>query len=60
MKNAESLPVAFSIEYDPDEVDSRAEITLQARVEVGDDLLYINDTVHPVLTEAIRVIATCG
>ena len=50
IEDAESLPVAFSIEYDPDEVDSRAEITLQARVEVGDDLLYINDTVHPVLT----------
>lgn len=50
IENAESLPVAFSIEYDPDDVDSRAEITLQARVEVGDDLFYINDTVHPVLT----------
>ncbi len=50
IEDAKSLPVAFSIEYDPDEVDSRAEITLQARVEVGDDLLYINDTVHPVLT----------
>lgn len=50
IENAERLPVAFSIEYNPSEVDSRAEITLQARVEVGDDLLYINDTVHPVLT----------
>ena len=50
IENAESLPLAFSIEYDPSEVDSRAEITLQARVEVGEDLLYINDTVHPVLT----------
>lgn len=50
IENAERLPVAFSIEYDPSKVDSRAEITLQARVEVGADLLYINDTVHPVLT----------
>ncbi len=50
IEDAESLPVAFSIEYDAAEVDSRAEITLQARVEVDGELLYINDTVHPVLT----------
>lgn len=50
IENAERLPVAFSVEYNQSEVDSRAEITLQARVEVGDYLLYINDTVHPVLT----------
>lgn len=48
--NAERLPVGFSIEYDPGDVEDRAEITLQARVEVDDKLLYINDTVHPVLT----------
>ena len=50
IENADSLPVRFSIEYDPAEVEGRAEITLSARVEVGDQLLYINDTVHPVLT----------
>ena len=48
--NAKRLPVPFRIEYDPGDVEDRAEITLQARVEVGDQLLYINDTVHPVLT----------
>ncbi|MDE2746101.1 MAG: YbaY family lipoprotein [Chloroflexota bacterium] len=48
--DAERLPVRFSIEYDPGELDGRAEITLSARVELGDELLYINDTVHPVLT----------
>ncbi len=50
INDAERLPARFSIQYDPGDVDGRAEITLQARVEVGDDLLYINDTVHPVLT----------
>jgi uncharacterized lipoprotein YbaY len=50
IENTQSLPVSFSIEYDPNDIEGRAEITLQARVEVGDDLLYINDTVHPVLT----------
>lgn len=48
--DAEQLPVRFNIEYDPSEVEGRAEITLSARVEVGDELIYINDTVHPVLT----------
>ncbi|MYB21624.1 MAG: hypothetical protein F4066_05690 [Chloroflexi bacterium] len=48
--DAESLPVRFRIEYDGDEIDDRREYTLSARVEVGDQLLYINDTVHPVLT----------
>ena len=36
--------------YDPADIEGRAEVTLSARVEVGDDLLYINDTVHQVLT----------
>ena len=50
IENVDSLPVRFSIEYDSGQVDGRAEVTLSARVEVGDELLYINDTVHPVLT----------
>jgi len=48
--NAERLPIRFSIEYDPNAVDDKAEITLSAQVELGNELLYINDTVHPVLT----------
>ena len=61
--NAERLPVRFTIQFDPGEIDGRAEITLSARVEVGDELHYINDTVHPVLTRGaprnsdVRVIA---
>ncbi len=50
IENAERLPVRFRIEYDPDEVSDRNEYSLSARVELGDDLLYINDTVHTVLT----------
>ena len=48
--NAERLPIRFSIEYNPNDIDDRAEITLSAQVELGNELLYINDTVHPVLT----------
>ena len=48
--NADRLPVRFRIEYDPDQISDRNEYSLSARVELGDDLLYINDTVHTVLT----------
>ena len=51
IEKAEQLPVQFAVEYDPAEIEGRAEITLSARVELGDELLYINDTVHPVLTQ---------
>lgn len=47
---AERLPVRFRIEYDPDRVSDRNEYSLSADVRRGDDLLYINDTVHTVLT----------
>ena len=50
IQNAEQLPIRFTIEYNPADIEDRAEITLSARVELGDELLYINDTVHPVLT----------
>ena len=50
IENAERLPVRFRIEYDPDEVSERNEYSLSAEVRHGDDLLYINDTVHTVLT----------
>ena len=50
IENAGRLPVRFRIEYDRDRISDRAEYTLSADVRDGDDLLYINDTVHPVLT----------
>ena len=50
IEDAEQLPIRFSIQYDSGDIDGRAEITLQAEVELGNQLLYINDTVHPVLT----------
>ncbi len=50
IENADRLPVHFRIEYEPDEISERNEYSLSARVEHGDDLLYINDTVHTVLT----------
>ena len=48
--DADRLPVRFRIEYDRDQVSEGAEYSLSAAVRLGDDLLYVNDTVHTVLT----------
>lgn len=45
-----SLPFDFRIEYDPSQIEDRNEYSLQARIELDGRLLYINDTVHTVLT----------
>ena len=50
IEDARQLPAAFRLGYDPSEIDERSEYTLSARVELGDQLLYTNDTVHTVLT----------
>ena len=51
IEDARQLPAAFRLEYDPAEIDERSEYTLSASVDLGDQLLYTNDTVHPVLTQ---------
>lgn len=48
--DARYLPVAFRIPYDPSDIDERFEYSLQASVTLDGRLLYINDTVHLVLT----------
>ncbi len=48
--DAERLPIRFRVEYDGGAIERRNEYTLSARVEAGGELLYVNDTVHPVLT----------
>ncbi len=48
--DARGLPLAFRIPYDPDRIDERREYSLQASVTLDGRLLYINDTVHTVLT----------
>ena len=50
IENADRLPVRFRIKYDRDRVLSGNEYSLSADVRLGDDLLYVNDTVHLVLT----------
>lgn len=48
--DARSLPVKFRIPYDKDAIDDRNEYSLSARIELNGGLLYVNDTVHLVLT----------
>ena len=50
IENADRLPARFRIEYDRDLIVSGNEYSLSADVRLGDDLLYVNDTVHLVLT----------
>ncbi len=50
IENPGQLPVRFRVAYDPAAIDPRNEYSLQARVMDGDNLIYVNDTVHPVLT----------
>ena len=47
---ARQLPTWFRIEYDPREIRPGGEYSLQAEVRLGDEQLYVNDTVHPVIT----------
>ena len=53
IEDADRLPVGFRIEYDRDRVVSGNEYSLSADVRHGDDLLFVNDTVHPVLTRGV-------
>lgn len=39
-------PIAYSLEYDPARIEARARYALQARITLGDRLLFISDTLH--------------
>ena len=50
IRAARGLPLAFRVGYDPTAIAERNEYSLQATVRHQGRLLYLNDTVHPVLT----------
>ena len=50
IRDARGLPLAFRVDYDPAAIKDRNEYSLQATVRHDGRLLYINDTVHLVLT----------
>jgi putative lipoprotein len=43
-------PIPFTLAYDADAIDSRFTYAVAARITNGGKLLFINDTVHPVIT----------
>ena len=50
IEDVDSLPQQFSLSFDRGEIEQRNDYSLSARVELDGQLLYINDTVHSVLT----------
>lgn len=51
IRDARALPVAFRIPYDPSAINRKSrEYSLQASVTLDGRLLYVNDTMHIVLT----------
>ncbi|HEY9347916.1 MAG TPA: YbaY family lipoprotein [Inquilinus sp.] len=45
------VPAAFTLTYDPAQIDQRHSYAVSARVERGGKQLFITDTRHPVLTQ---------
>ena len=44
------LPVPYSLEYNPDDIDERNPYLVRAKIEDGGQLLYTTDTAYPVIT----------
>ena len=45
------VPAAFTLTYDPAQIDQRHSYAVSARVERGGKQLFVTDTRHPVLTQ---------
>jgi putative lipoprotein len=48
--DGKQVPFAFEIRYDPAKIDPRMNYAVQARIEDGGQLLFINDQSYPVIT----------
>lgn len=48
--NGQQPPIAYTLPYDPAQIDPRMTYAVSARITEGMDLLYISDTVYPALT----------
>ncbi|MCX7063437.1 MAG: YbaY family lipoprotein [Proteobacteria bacterium] len=47
-------PFRFEISYDPSSIDARHSYAVRARVTRASELLFVSDTVYPVLTRGAR------
>jgi len=48
--NGKQVPFPYELRYDPAQIDPRLTYAVSARITEGDKLLFISDTVYPVLT----------
>ena len=48
--NPGNPPMPFTIEYDRSAIDERASYSVSAKITAGGKLMFISDTVHPVIT----------
>jgi uncharacterized lipoprotein YbaY len=46
----QQVPIPFELQYDPAAIDPRFTYAVQARIEIGGQLAFINTTAHQVLT----------
>ena len=58
LENAGQPPYAFSIPYDPAQIDARHSYSVAARLYDGDDLLFVTDQVYQVITRGFPSTAT--
>ncbi len=58
VENAGQPPYAFRIQYDPAQIDPRHTYSVAARLYDGDDLLFVTDQVHQVITRGFPSTAT--
>lgn len=57
-EDAGQPPYAFSIDYDPAEIDPRHTYRVAARLYAGEDLLFVSDQVHQVITQGFSSTAS--
>lgn len=50
IENPGQLPIAFELDYDPEAIEARHSYAVQAKLLMGEQLLYVTDTHYPVLT----------
>lgn len=48
--DGDEFPITCELEYDPDDLVDTCRYVVEARVDLGGDLLVINDTVFPAIT----------
>jgi putative lipoprotein len=48
--NGKQVPIPFTLRYDPARIQENSTYSVQARITVDDNLLFVNDVSYPVIT----------